>query len=167
MGLPVTSRVRGTLCTSVFSDVLVEEYGARLPGDANHSGTVDHADSVILASNWGKTGMSWLDGDFNGDGVVNAVDAAILAANFGATLAPAVEQSVLEPPVAAPLDDSTAHDAVLAEEFDSALEPTSLERHRMAWSHTVARRQSPREDAILERARLAVDLMPADYWGLA
>ncbi|NLE37552.1 MAG: hypothetical protein GX621_05960, partial [Pirellulaceae bacterium] len=167
VGLPVTSRVNGVLCTATFSDVFVEVYSERLPGDANYSGTVDHADSVILASNWGKTGMSWLDGDFNGDGVVNAVDAAILAANFGATLAPAVEQSVLEPPVAAPVDDSTAHDAVLAEEFDSALEPTSLERHRLAWSHTVARRQSPREDAILERARLAVDLLPADYWGLA
>ncbi|NLE37593.1 MAG: DUF1349 domain-containing protein, partial [Pirellulaceae bacterium] len=124
VGLPVTSRVRGTLCTSVFSDVLVEEYGERLPGDANFSGTVDQADTAILAAHWGMSGRTWLDGDFSGDGVVNAVDAAILAAHFGATLAPAVEQrpadqGILEPAEVALLDETTARDAALAEEFGS------------------------------------------------
>ncbi|HBO44271.1 MAG TPA: hypothetical protein DD670_10125, partial [Planctomycetaceae bacterium] len=172
VGLPVTSRVRGTLCASVFGDVQVEEYSVRLPGDANFSGTVDQTDAAILAANWGKSGMTWLEGDFSGDGAVNAVDASIFAAHFGATLAPTVEQNpveqgILEPVEVALLDDTTARDAALAEEFGSAVEPTSLERSRLAWSHTLARRQSPREDAILERARLAIDLMPADYWGLA
>ncbi|HBO45826.1 MAG TPA: hypothetical protein DD670_18265, partial [Planctomycetaceae bacterium] len=45
------------------------------------------------------------------------------------------------------LDDTTARDAALAEEFGSAVEPTSLERSRLAWSHTMARRESPRNSA--------------------
>jgi hypothetical protein len=172
VGLPVTSRVNGSLCTATFTDVFVEVYSQRLPGDANYSGTVDQADAAILAANWGKSGMSWRDGDFNGDGMVNAVDAAIFAAHFGATLAPAVEQSpldqtVLEPVEVVLLDDLTARDTVLAEEFGLPVEPTSLERSRLAWSHTLARRQSPREDASLERTKLAVDLLVADHWGLA
>ncbi|HBO43939.1 MAG TPA: hypothetical protein DD670_08410 [Planctomycetaceae bacterium] len=69
----------------------------RLPGDANGSGAVDADDAKILASNWGKSGMTWADGDFNTDGVVNAIDAAILAAHFGATLPPPGEATPSEP----------------------------------------------------------------------
>ncbi|NLE38225.1 MAG: cadherin-like domain-containing protein [Pirellulaceae bacterium] len=57
----------------------------QVPGDANDDGVVDAEDAKILASNWGKSGMTWADGDFNDDGAVNAIDAAILAANFDAT----------------------------------------------------------------------------------
>ncbi|HBO44349.1 MAG TPA: hypothetical protein DD670_10540 [Planctomycetaceae bacterium] len=72
----------------------------RLPGDVDWSGTVDAEDAKILASNWGKSGMTWADGDFNGDGRVDAIDAAILAAHFGMTIAPPGETtpSTPEPP---------------------------------------------------------------------
>ncbi|NLE38492.1 MAG: hypothetical protein GX621_10755, partial [Pirellulaceae bacterium] len=89
----------------------------------------------------------------------------------GATLAPAVEQrpadqGILEPAEVALLDETTARDAALAEEFGSSLEPTGLERHRLAWSHTLARRQSFQNSTICERPELAADLLVASYWDL-
>ncbi|HBO45485.1 MAG TPA: hypothetical protein DD670_16445, partial [Planctomycetaceae bacterium] len=78
-------------------DGFVVKITDRLPGDADGNGAVDAQDAKILASNWGKSGMSWADGDFNNDGVVNAIDAAILAAHFGMTLPPPGEATPSEP----------------------------------------------------------------------
>lgn len=71
-------------------ELAVISTGTPIPGDANNSGTVDEADALILANNWGVSGeeIEWGDGDFNDDNVVNAADAAILAANWGATNIP-------------------------------------------------------------------------------
>jgi hypothetical protein len=52
-------------------------------GDCNLDGTVSFADFLILAGNFGKTGMDWDQGDFNYDGTVNFSDFLVLAGNFG------------------------------------------------------------------------------------
>jgi hypothetical protein len=57
-----------------------------LPGDANHDGTVNFADLLILAKNYGGAGKTWAQGDFNGDGVVNFADLLVLAKNYGHTV---------------------------------------------------------------------------------
>lgn len=54
-------------------------------GDLNNDGKVNISDLSILASNWGKTGMTYAQGDINGDSVVNIQDLAILAENWGDT----------------------------------------------------------------------------------
>ncbi|HBO44242.1 MAG TPA: hypothetical protein DD670_09980, partial [Planctomycetaceae bacterium] len=79
---------------------------SRLPGDANNDGVINQFDAKILASNWGKSNMTWADGDFNNDGMVNAIDAAILAAHFGMTLPPPGEAMPSEPlsPVVTPVE---------------------------------------------------------------
>jgi len=64
------------------------------PGDANLDGKVDFADLVILAQNYGKTGMNWDQGDFNYDGTVNFADLVILAQNYGQSFVPAAAPAV-------------------------------------------------------------------------
>ena len=54
-----------------------------LYGDANLDGKVDFNDLVILAQNYGKTGVFWQDGDFNYDGKVDFADLVKLAQNYG------------------------------------------------------------------------------------
>lgn len=54
-----------------------------VPGDVNGDGHVTIADLSILASNYGKSGMTRAQGDLNGDGVVNILDLSILATNWG------------------------------------------------------------------------------------
>jgi hypothetical protein len=54
-----------------------------LYGDASLDGRVDGGDFARLASNFGKSGQSWVGGDFNYDSSVNGADFALLAANFG------------------------------------------------------------------------------------
>jgi hypothetical protein len=54
-----------------------------VPGDANLDGKVSFADYLALESNFGKTGMGWMDGDFNGDQKVSFADYLILEAGFG------------------------------------------------------------------------------------
>jgi len=100
VGLAVTSNNVSNLCTGEFTGVSVQPYVLGLPGDANHSGTVDDADAAILSAHWGMSGASWADGDFNDDGRVDAVDAAILTANWGTTLGGSSESL----PPAAPAD---------------------------------------------------------------
>ncbi|MBN1591228.1 MAG: PEP-CTERM sorting domain-containing protein [Pirellulales bacterium] len=72
-----------------------------IPGDANNSGTVDSADAIALAENWGAVsqtlGLTWWEmGDFDGDEVVGPRDAAIMAANWGYGV-PAPASAVPEP----------------------------------------------------------------------
>jgi hypothetical protein len=81
-----TYRVSDGESTSEIATVKIEVL-PRFPGDADRNTVVDKADAAILASNWGKTDMTWDDGDFNGDGRVDLMDAAILAAHFGSSFA--------------------------------------------------------------------------------
>jgi chitodextrinase len=52
-------------------------------GDINGDGVVNVLDLSIIASNYGKTGMTLAQGDLNGDGVVNIYDLSIIASNWG------------------------------------------------------------------------------------
>ena len=70
-----------------------------LNGDINRDRKVDSADFVTLASNFGKTGMTYAQGDLNGNGRVDSGDFVLLAANFGRT--------VPAPPAAAPAVQTT------------------------------------------------------------
>lgn len=63
-----------------------------VPGDANLDGTVNFADLLLLAQNYGQPNENWQHGDFNGDGAVGFTDLLILAQHYG--------QSLEEPPAA-------------------------------------------------------------------
>lgn len=52
-------------------------------GDVDGDGVINLRDFSILASNFGRTGLSRAQGDLNGDGTVGLVDFSILASNFG------------------------------------------------------------------------------------
>ncbi len=55
-------------------------------GDASCDGIVNVSDLGILATNYGRTGItgwSWQYGDFNHDGTVNVSDLGMLATNYG------------------------------------------------------------------------------------
>ena len=56
---------------------------ANIPGDFNGDGKVDFADLLILAQNYGKSGVQPNQGDANGDGKVDFSDLLILAQNYG------------------------------------------------------------------------------------
>lgn len=60
-----------------------------LAGDANVDGTVNFADLLTLAQNYGQTNAIWDQGDFNGDGAVNFDDLLLLAQHYGQTSASA------------------------------------------------------------------------------
>ena len=57
-----------------------------LDGDANLDGTVNFADLLLLAQNYGKHEANWDQGDFNYDGNVGFNDLLLLAQNFGSSL---------------------------------------------------------------------------------
>jgi len=85
-----------------------------LPGDANGNGTVDFADLLILARDYGMKNATWSDGDFNGDGTVGFDDLVILARNYGKTTtaaatnaAAATRATVLAPAIAPRPDDQS------------------------------------------------------------
>lgn len=74
-----------------------------LDGDTNLDGTVNFADLLRLAQNYGKNSANWDQGDFNYDGHVGFDDLLKLAQNYGRSL------------------DSPATSAALAVAADSAL----------------------------------------------
>lgn len=63
------------------------------PGDANADGSVNFADLVAVAQNYGKTTnpARWSMGDFNYDGKVDFADLVSIAQNYGVTGALAAE----------------------------------------------------------------------------
>jgi hypothetical protein len=58
----------------------------QLAGDANRDRSVDFADLVIVAQNYGGTATVWGTGDFTGDGRTDFNDLVILAQRYGVTL---------------------------------------------------------------------------------
>ena len=68
-----------------FADltILVENHLGTRPGDTNLDGTVDFADFLIFAANFGTTGASWSEGDFDADGSVGFTDFLLLSQWFG------------------------------------------------------------------------------------
>jgi len=56
-------------------------------GDLNLDGIVTISDFIDLASNFGRSGVTWQEGDMNYDGSVTISDFIDLASNFGATYA--------------------------------------------------------------------------------
>ena len=66
-----------------------------LPGDANHSSSVDDGDLSISLSGWQQWGI-WLSGDFSGDGSADDDDLSLLLANWtGGAAVPAPATMVL------------------------------------------------------------------------
>ncbi|MCW1908366.1 MAG: polysaccharide deacetylase family protein [Candidatus Saccharibacteria bacterium] len=57
--------------------------GGGKAGDINGDNVINALDLSILASNWGKTGLTRAQGDLNGDGTANALDLSVLATNWG------------------------------------------------------------------------------------
>lgn len=58
-----------------------------LPGDANDDGTVNFADLLTVAQNYGAHAAVWEQGDFTGDGSVSFNDLLLLAQNYGQSAA--------------------------------------------------------------------------------
>jgi len=76
----------------------------QLAGDANRDRTVDFADLVVVAQNYGSVGGHvWASGDFNGDGNVDFADLVALAQRYGSTLAAAPAAPAPAPIFAAPV----------------------------------------------------------------
>jgi hypothetical protein len=71
-----------------------------LGGDANRDRSVNFADLVAVAQNYGTTGNTWAQGDFTGEGSVDFQDLVILAQRYGTTLTP--------PPPAQPVSAASA-----------------------------------------------------------
>jgi hypothetical protein len=55
---------------------------AGTPGDANHDGTVNFSDLLILAQHYGSTNAVWETGDFSNDGAVGFGDLLTLAQHY-------------------------------------------------------------------------------------
>ncbi|KKM77706.1 hypothetical protein LCGC14_1367340, partial [marine sediment metagenome] len=52
-------------------------------GDINGDGAVNITDLGIIATNWGRDGLTREDGDFTGDGTVTVTDLGVVASNWG------------------------------------------------------------------------------------
>jgi ELWxxDGT repeat protein len=57
-----------------------------LAGDVNGDRVVNFNDLLVLAKNYGRSGVGLAEGDFDGDGVVNFADLLMLAKNYNRTL---------------------------------------------------------------------------------
>lgn len=66
-----------------FSNVQVYATHPVLPGDTNANGTVDFADLLTLAQNYGQTNADWQQGDFDASGSVSFSDLLTLAQHYG------------------------------------------------------------------------------------
>ena len=67
------------------------------PVDVNKDGVVDVTDLVLVASNFGETGVG-ISGDVNSDGVIDIFDLVLVAKRFGedVTAAPLNRQSIID-----------------------------------------------------------------------
>lgn len=106
LGIALVEDNQGYSASYTYSDITLEIAG-RLPGDINLDGIVNDIDAVIIAANWGKTGVGWFQGDCGGgneawalDGVIDEADLAVVASHWLMTLAdlnPAAASAVPEP----------------------------------------------------------------------
>lgn len=69
----------------------------RLPADFNSDGTINFADLLILAQNYGSTHATFAQGDASGDGTVNFADLLILAQNYGQSASATDASGLLRP----------------------------------------------------------------------
>ena len=69
-------------------DVLEDQLGRVLAGDADHNASVEFNDLLVLAKHYGQTGHTFAQGNFNysADGAVDFNDLLILAKSYGTTL---------------------------------------------------------------------------------
>ncbi len=86
----------GYMLQGIVPDVIVEDTGCVLVGDANNDGSVGAADYAIWAAQFGQSGAA-LAADFDHNGSVGAGDYALWAANFGNTCPAGAGSSVPEP----------------------------------------------------------------------
>jgi predicted chitinase len=82
-----------------------------LAGDADHDGTVNFSDLVILAQNYGSSGRTFSQGNFNYDITVDFADLVILAQRYGTTFQSPQKLSTA-PNMARRLRDSIVDDDV-------------------------------------------------------
>ena len=75
--------------------------------DLNGDGKVSIADFIILASNFGKSGMTYDDGDVNSDGQVSIADFIELSSHFGDSVSTPALASASQPAAAKAITIST------------------------------------------------------------
>ncbi|EEL79802.1 Peptidase Vpr; Serine peptidase; MEROPS family S08A [Bacillus cereus AH1271] len=82
----LTSRLTTKLGTEKDGKLLGQYYYARfdenLAGDVNGDKVIDVKDAEIIASNFGKKGLSVKDGDLNKDGIIDEKDIRFVEKNF-------------------------------------------------------------------------------------
>ncbi|MFT3785478.1 MAG: glycosyl hydrolase [Tepidisphaeraceae bacterium] len=91
-GSYVATLLKGTWLTNDYTLSLV-----MLGGDADRNGTVNFADLLVLASNYGGLDKTLAEGDFTGDGIVNFNDLLVLAGNYNKTLSVFSSQAISSP----------------------------------------------------------------------
>lgn len=64
-------------------DTLIGDVFGTNSGDANLDGTIDFADFLVVAGNFGKQGRGWAAGDFDGSGGTDFRDFLAIASNYG------------------------------------------------------------------------------------
>ena len=70
-----------------YSPTAVDVQRALL-GDLTLDGSIDYMDLGILATNYGRSGVSWSEGDVGGNGLVDYTDLGMLATNYGEVFHP-------------------------------------------------------------------------------